>query len=263
MQASYSAPSRLLTALEGRAIGEFVSMMATKPLLDRLPRGDGQPVLVLPGFSASDRSTQPLRALLGRLGYNAYEWGLGLNIGPTPQVVQGIVRLLDRISSSSNEPVTIIGWSLGGIYARELARLDPTAVKQVITLGSPIQMIATDRSASSPKWEAVQHLHDPSRDYDTRDSDRPPLRVPASSIYTRTDGVVHWKSCLIERGLTSENIEVHGSHCGLGFNPSVAYVLADRLILPAGRWRPFKPPIALRGLFPKPANLVAGKSRAA
>jgi len=263
LQASYSAPSRILTALEGRAIGEFVSMIAAKPILDRLPKGDGHSVLVMPGFSASDRSTQPLRALLDRLGYDTHEWGLGLNMGPTPHVVHGIVRLLDRIGAVSNEPVTIIGWSLGGIYARELARLDPAAVKQVITLGSPIQMISTDRSASSPKWEAVQHLHDKSREYDVRDSDRPALLVPNTSIYTRTDGVVHWKTCLVESGAISENVEVHGSHCGLGFNPSVAFVLADRLAQPRGEWRPFRPPIALRGLFPKPANLVAGKTRAA
>lgn len=263
LQPSYSAPSRLLTVLEGRVVGEFVSMIAARPLLDRLPRGDGHPVLVMPGFTAGDRSTQPLRALLDRLGYRTYEWGLGLNMGPTPRIVQGIVELLDRISEAEHEPVTIIGWSLGGIYARELARRDPAVIKQVITLGSPIQMIPTDRSASTPKWEAAHHLHDPSVESGARDVDRPSLQVPDSSIYTRMDGIVNWKTCLVERGPTSENIEVHGSHCGLGFNPSVAFVVADRLAQPVGTWSPFRAPLVLKGLFPKPANLVGRLARAA
>ena len=249
--------------MEGRVVGEFMSMIAARPILERLPRGDGHPVLVMPGFSASDRSTGPLRGLLDRLGYRTYEWGLGLNMGPTPRIVQGIVELLDRISAAEHEPVTIIGWSLGGIYARELARRDPSAVKQVITLGSPIQMIASDRSASTPKWESVRHLHDPVTERIARDSDRPALLVPDSSIYTRTDGVVHWKTCLVESGRTSENIEVYGSHCGLGFNPSVAYVVADRLAQPLGTWKRFKSPILLRGLFPRAANLVIGSGQAA
>jgi pimeloyl-ACP methyl ester carboxylesterase len=240
-----------------------MSMVATRPVLERLPRGNGHPVLVMPGFSASDSSTVPLRGLLDKLGYRTYEWGLGLNMGPTPHIVEGIVKLLDRISDAEHEPVTIIGWSLGGIYARELARRDPSAVKQVITLGSPIQMITTDTSASTPKWESVRHLHDPVMERTARDSERPPLRVPDTSIYTRTDGIVHWETCLIESGPTSENIEVHGSHCGLGFNPSVAYVVADRLAQPLGTWNRFKSPILLRGLFPRPANLVAGRSQAA
>ncbi len=257
-ETAFEAPPLLLTLLESRAVLEYRTMRAMGSLLDRLPRGDGHPVLVLPGFTADDDSTAPLRALLRRLGYWTHGWRLGTNLGPTPEVVAGLARRFDEIAESAGRPISIVGWSLGGIYGREAARARPAHVRQVITLGSPIQMVRGDRSASSRVWESVRHRHAPGRERTVRESERPPLQVPASSIYTRTDGIVHWRTCLIERGPTSENIEVHGSHCGLGFNPSVAYAVADRLAQPEGGWRPFRPPLWLRGAFPRPARLRAG-----
>ena len=250
-----AAPPPWLAALEVRAIGERVHMSGVLPLLRRLPTGDGHPVLVLPGFSASDRSTVPLRDLLRRLGYRTYGWGLGANVGPTRRVIDGLVHRLDRAYERRREPVSIIGWSLGGIYARELARARPDVVRQVITLGSPIQMIEADSSSAQPMWEAMSRYHSPEFRRDMREVHRPALTLPNTSIYSRTDGVVSWQACLVKRTATSENVRVYGSHCGLGYNAAAITVIADRLAQPAGTWHHFSPPWFLRSMFPKPSDL--------
>ncbi|MGA9277948.1 esterase/lipase family protein [Ilumatobacter sp.] len=255
MSDNISAPSPLLAAMEVRAVYERAQMSALLPALRRLPKGDGHPVLVLPGFSASDRSTAPLRDLLKRLGYRTYGWGLGVNVGPTSRILEGLVDRLDRAHQRRGEPVSIVGWSLGGIYGRELARARPTEVRQVITLGSPIQMIAADSSTAQPMFETLRKYHSPEFDRPTRESGRPLLPVPSTSIYTQTDGVVSWQACLVRRAPTSENVRVFGSHCGLGFNAAAITVIADRLAQPAGTWKPFSAPWYLRGAFPPSTDL--------
>jgi pimeloyl-ACP methyl ester carboxylesterase len=254
-----AAPSRCLTALEFRAFWEREAMRWTGPLLERLPRGDGHHVLVLPGFLASDRSTQPLRQLLRDLGYHPHGWRLGSNLGPTPEILGGLDRLFDRLTAEG-APISIVGWSLGGIYARELAYTRPDAVRQVITLGSPIQMVDGDESAVSNLWRSLHPQYDASRinraehHLEDLDVDDAALPVPSTAVYTRSDGIVHWSTCLDHPGPRAENVEVVGSHCGLGFNPAVAFVVADRLAQPAGEWRKFRPPPLLRGLYPRPAR---------
>jgi pimeloyl-ACP methyl ester carboxylesterase len=253
--ARISAPPPWMALLEFRALGERAQMSTLLPLLRRLPAGDGHPVLVLPGFSASDRSTDPLRNLLRRLGYRTYGWGLGVNVGPTPRILDGLVRKLDRAYRRRDEAVSIVGWSLGGIYARELARARPDMVRQVVTLGSPIQMIEADSSSAQPMWEAMSKYHSPGFRRAMRDVHRPPLTIPNTSIYSRTDGVVSWQACLVERTSTSENVRVYGSHCGLGFNAAAITVIADRIAQPAGTWSHFSPPWYLRGAFPPSVDL--------
>ncbi len=247
-QSTIAAPSRLLTALEVRSFGEHVAMAAAMPLLTRLPRGDGHTVLVLPGFGADDQSTQLLRNLLYQLGYDTQRWKLGRNLGPTTQVVDGLRALIE--THADDAPISIVGWSMGGIYAREIAREAPEAVRQVITLGSPIRMGPGDRSATSGLWDATTPMHDPTLEREL-ESERELLPVPTTAIYTRTDGIVSWKSCLTPPAPTHENIEVYGSHCGLGANTSVAYVIADRLSQPANQWQPFRAPQWLRGAYPR------------
>jgi len=256
MSDSIEAPPSWLAALEVRAVGELALLELAMPVRRLLPRGDGHHVVVLPGFTADDRSTQPLRRLLGDLGYQAHGWGLGENLGPTPHILRGVRRLLDRVHAEGGAPVSIIGWSLGGIFARELARASPTMARQVITLGSPIQMIEADRSSASSRYESLRHLHDPRRPRrQVRAAFLPPLEVPTTSVYSRTDGVVRWQASLIRRSDRSENIRVVGSHCGLGFNLSVVYAIADRLAQPADRWRPFVPPLLVRAWYPPADDL--------
>ncbi len=254
-ESSVTAPNAIYTALEARAAIEYPLWTVMRPLLENLRSGDGHPVLVLPGFTAADRSTVPLRSLLRRLGYRTYGWKLGANLGPTPRIVNGLERRFDEIvERESGRQVSLVGWSLGGIFAREIARNHPELVRQVITLGSPIRMVPGDKSAASGMWDSLQDLHDPAAVEIMSEPNRPPLPVPTTSVYTRTDGIVHWRTCLEAKGPTSENVEVFGSHCGLGFNPAAALVVADRLAQPLGEWRRFRSPLWVRSAFPRPAN---------
>jgi len=244
-----------MTLMESRAVAEYAGWRVTTPLLQLLPKGDGHPVLVLPGFGTADRSTIRLRLLLRSLGYRSYGWRLGANIGPTPEVVDGLRDRVAHIRSTNNDQrVSIIGWSLGGIYARLLARENPTHVRQVITMGSPFRMTPGDRSAVSALWDSVSHLHQETFFEPLLNPDRSPLMVPATSIYTRTDGIVSWQYCLDKKGPLAENVEVCGSHSGLGFNTAVGFVVADRLAQAEGEWKRFRPPLAALAAYPRPAR---------
>jgi len=251
----FKAPPLWMTLLETRAALEYANWRLVVPLLRRLPAGDGHPVLVLPGFTAADRSTAQLRWLLRQLGYRTYGWRLGTNLGPTPAVVTGLDDRIRRIrQSNDNQPISVIGWSLGGIFARVMARENPEYFRQVITLGSPFRTRMGDRSAVSGLWDSVSPLHDQDYLQAFASDDRPPLHMPTTSIYTRTDGVVNWRLCLEERSPIAQNIEVFGSHSGLAFNSAVGYVIADRLSQPAGNWRRFRAPLAMRTMYPRAKN---------
>jgi hypothetical protein len=225
-------PSPALFALEGRAWLEFAALLPALPFLARAPRGDGHPVLVLPGWLASDRSTRPLRWFLRHRGYHVHGWKLGLNLGPSPDTVAGLGRrFLALRDGHGGRRLTLIGWSLGGIYARELARRFPADVRQVITLASPFR----DLSATSvPRPFRGRRMNG-----DEASRLRAPLPLPTTSIYSRSDGIVAWQSCLVDEGPHSENIEVQSSHCGMGHHPGVLLVIADRLAQADGAWRPY------------------------
>ncbi len=243
-------PNKLLTLIEGRAFFEYGSFIAARGLLAHLPKGDGHPVLVLPGFLASDFSTGPMRRLLKDLGYDPHGWELGRNIRINNERLDAMKALLEKIHQDSGRKVSIVGWSLGGIFARELAKMMPEKVRMVISLGSPI---SGDRNHSNARRlfermngqnpevindEQFAHLHE-----------APP--VPTTSILSKTDGIVSWQGSVQQPGGQTENIEVHGSHCGLGVNPSVMVAVADRLAQKEGQWKPFKRSGLRALMFPK------------
>jgi len=242
-------PSKLLLLLEGRAIYDLAAMVPMLGLKRFLPQGDKHPVLVLPGFLASSRSTAPLRQYLANLGYRAHRWKLGSNKGYSPDLHDGmrerIIELVDRYE----QKISLVGWSLGGVYARELAREMPHRVRQVITMGSPFR--------GHPSSSNIHHIFDLLSDVPYRQIPESflqhmasPPPVPTTALYTRGDGVVAWQSTveLSDRD-DVENIHVGGAHLGLGFNPRVLVALADRLAQPEGAWQPFKPPMLLKPLF--------------
>ena len=222
-----------------RASGEYATSIGLLPFRRLLPQGDGQPVLVLPGLGASDRSTGTIRRLLGSLGYQPHAWGLGRNMGPTERVINELPSLLDRIAHEAGRTVSLIGWSLGGIYARQLAARDPEQVRSLVTLGTPVRSEVQTASNAAPLYNALQAFHVPSRPLL---DDGEPLDVPVTAVHTRSDGIVHWETCLVQEASRTENLRVRGSHTGLGYNPAVAYILADRLALPEGTWDPFQVP---------------------
>ena len=209
---------------ELRVFLELGSMVPTLPALMHAPRGDGHAVLVLPGMLTSDGSTFVLRRYLSALGYQVHPWKLGTNWGPSREIRSGVRERFRELSNRYQRRVSMVGWSLGGIYARELAREEPSLVRQVITLGSPFG--AGYRIDGKPSAELAARL-------------RPAPPVPCTAIYSKSDGVVPWESCREEKGPQTDNIEVQASHMGMGVNPLVLWAIADRLAQPEGRWRPF------------------------
>lgn len=233
-----SPPSLALLALEFRAPWEFGAVLPLWPALQKAPAGDGHAVMVFPGLSASDASTAPLRRYLDGLGYATAGWSQGVNFGLRAGVAATARRLLREACEASGRKVSLVGWSLGGVYARELAKELPEYVRCVVTLASPF--------AAHPKSTNAWWIYEMTSGRDTEEDharhpglpDAPP--VPTSSIYSRTDGIVAWQGSIQkpDHGRT-ENIEVIASHIGIGLNPSAWWAVADRLAQPEHAWQPF------------------------
>lgn len=236
-------PSPLLALTElPRAIAELGSLPLASGWLASAPRGDGHPVLVLPGFIASDTSTAILRRYLKSMGYDAHAWELGRNLGPKAIGREGekLVARLRAIHELTGLKVSLVGWSLGGVMARLVAKRAPETVRQVISLGSPFtgNPRATNVSRAY-EYFTGQRLDDDHTRGQLREVSSAPA-VPTTAIYTRADGVVAWQNCVEAPGQETDNIEVRGSHCGLGVNPAVLYAVADRLAQDEDDWHPFE-----------------------
>lgn len=245
-EADLRAPHALLVLLEGRAPWEYAAMLAAMPWLRRLPRGDGHPVIVYPGLGATDITTAPLRGFLQHLGYSAYPWKQGFNFGPRRGVLDAVREHVQRIAARHDDKVSLIGWSLGGLYAREMAKEFPKLARCVITLGSPFAGHPRATNAWRVyEWVSGQNVHDPELIEQIRGT--PP--VPTTSIYSRTDGVVAWQCSLNEESPQAENIEVHASHIGMGMNPLALYAIADRLRQNPAHWKRFDVQGARRWFF--------------
>lgn len=246
-----NAPSWLLSLLEiPRAISEAGSLIPARTILKNLPEGDGHGVMTLPGFLASGRSMRTVRNYLRNWGYNARCWRLGRNVGLSRE--RDIERLLDyrlrKTYESSGGKVSLIGWSLGGLFARELARRNPDLVRSVIMLGSPI-----GNPKATNAWRLFQAVsgHDVDDEFIRRRIEG--LRehiegIPMTAIFSWTDAVVSSDIARLPPGEQVENVGVAASHFGMGFNPAVLYVIADRLRQPEGEWQEFEIS-GLRNLF--------------
>lgn len=260
MPEHFTSPERIFSLTEPlRMIHDYISMKLYQPLLMAAPRGDGHHVLVIPGFSASDDSTKPLRKFLTQRNYQTSGWEQDFNVGWKTTLFRGLKQNVIQKFESSGQKISLIGQSLGGVYAREVARELPEAVRSVITLGSPI----CDATGESSSINALYQLLNPTDNMDPTEkmkneriktimSEVPP--VPTTAVYSKFDGIVHWQACM-QYGYheTAENIEVNCSHCGMGFNPLVFHVLADRLSQPEDNWRPFQRKGIIRILIPPPA----------
>ncbi|MBA7471796.1 hypothetical protein ES707_07106 [subsurface metagenome] len=231
-------PSRTLMFLEGRALPELGAFLGALPLLGLAPRGDGHPVLVLPGLVASDVSTRPLRSFLKTRGYAVSGWRQGRNLGLRPGVQHAMVDLVQELTDTHGRKISLVGWSLGGLYARQLAKMMPDRVRQVITLGSPF--------ASTPKATNAWRVYEMAsgRRADEEDArfggtlaGAPP--VPTTAIFSRTDGICAWQGCREQSSHMTDSIEVESSHCGMGHHPAAVYAVADRLAQKEGEWAPF------------------------
>jgi len=246
VDADVQAPAPWLILLEGRAPWEYAAMLAALPWLKRLPAGDGHPVIVFPGLGAADMTTAPLRRLLESLGYSTCPWQQGFNFGPREGVLDGCRGLVRRTAERHGTKVSLVGWSLGGVYAREMAKELPELARCVITLGTPFA--GHPRATNAWRfYELVsgQTVHDPAM----LEQIRGLPSVPTTSIYTKTDGVVAWQNCINEAAPHAENIEVHASHVGMGLNPLALYAIADRLRQDPAHWKCFDARGARRWFF--------------
>jgi pimeloyl-ACP methyl ester carboxylesterase len=231
-------PGLALLLAEARAIFEFNASVLLSPLLLQAPRGDGHPVLTLPGFLASDLSMAPMRHYLGELGYATEAWRMGRNVGGIGRMRGLLLDRLAEIHAAAGRKVSIVGWSLGGVYARDLALQAPELIRDVVTLGSPF---AGDVRATNATrlYEAISG--DMAEAYpELRAAISGDLPVPATSIYSRADGVVNWHTCCLRPSDTAENIEIYlASHVGLGVNPAALWAVADRLAQAEGQFKQF------------------------
>ncbi len=244
------APSLLRKLLEVRAPLEFAASLAAAPWLLRAPRGDGHTVIVYPGLLATDFSTRPLRRLLRTLGHDAMGWEQGRNLGPREGTLEAARRRIEQLHRQSGRRVSLVGWSLGGIYARELAKQVPDQVRCVVTLGSPFTGPADGHNAGRTyAWLGRRRPHVAIPHHALA----PPPPVPTTSIFSRGDGIVAWQCSVEAEGPQCENIEVRAaSHLGIGVHPLALYALADRLAQPEGDWRPFQRRGLRARLYPDP-----------
>ena len=242
-------PPFAFLATEGRGLLDIPALLAAAPFLAAAPRGQPHPVMVLPGLGADDRSTIAIRSFLESLGYQVHGWGRGRNVRAPDADLSAVAAQIEKLREDSGLKVSLVGWSRGGIIAREVARQAPALVRMVITLGSPfaapgasnvraIWRLLTGQKYEPPTPERVSRLAQP-------------IPVPSTSIYTRADGVVAWRACLEEEGGERENVEVNTTHIGLGFHAPALWVIADRLAQLPGTWKPFEPSPMLAPWFPR------------
>ncbi|MCU1503116.1 MAG: hypothetical protein JWM12_2470 [Ilumatobacteraceae bacterium] len=186
-------------------------------------------MLVLPGRGANDATTAPLRAYLHSLGHEAHGWGLGVNRGDVDETVARLVPRLTELHETGGQRVVLAGWSLGGLIARELARVEPDLVSRVVTFGAPVVGGAKYTALASTYRKMGMDLDAVERDLAVRGALAPHIAI--TSIYSRFDGVISWPACIDRINPQAENIEVVATHLGLGINHDVWRVIADRLAL--------------------------------
>ena len=258
-QIQTTKPKKRHLLTESRALFEFGASSMLMPLLLQAPKGDGHPIMVLPGFLASDMSTKPLRTFLKLKGYNPSGWGLGRNLGThivggEHLVSDALLNKVIELNVKYDRKVSLVGWSLGGILAREIARVIPDCVRQVISLGSPFNGPKGAAPVASKMFELINGdigKHQP--DAMQRILAAPP--VPNTAIFSRTDGIAHWQACAHDpehMTAMTENLEVKGSHIGLGHNPQVLWIIANRLAQAEGQWQPFRQKTLHKVFFPNP-----------
>jgi predicted alpha/beta hydrolase family esterase len=227
-----------------RASLEGMSLMMSSPSLASAPRGDGHGIMVLPGFATDDIATSFLRRYLSRLGYEVHPWGLGMNLDHRTAGYDGehVARQIDRIVDVTGRKVSLVGWSLGGVIAREAARRDPKAVRQVVSIGSPfcgnphanhvgtVYTLLSGNRVDSP--EAMRRFA----------LGPTPLPMPSTAIFSRNDGITAWENCVAQTDHQSENVEVNSSHFGMVVNATVFQIVADRLAQAEDCWKPYRRP---------------------
>lgn len=192
-----------------------------------LPTGDGHAVMFLPGFAMGEDALRTLAAAIRQLGYDVYGWGQGRNFGLSLRVLGAVVTRTEQIVRQHKSAISLVGWSAGGLYAREVARRHPALVRHVFAIGTPIR---SDRHAPLvQRWVGhFDRLRAVIGDCGFAPDAALP-RVPTTAIYSRTDAIVPWPTALEFEGACTENVEVDGGHFALGNSAQVLAIVARRL----------------------------------
>jgi alpha-beta hydrolase superfamily lysophospholipase len=220
------APPSTLQRSKELLIGRDVIRLALRgPRLIGLPRGDGSPVILVPGFGATDASFIPLRALLTSLGHDVRSAGLGRTGDQVYELSQQVVARTREVFEETGKQVNLVGWSIGGVMAREAARDLPDVVRQVISFGSPVK--------GGPSYTALAWRYSPDARAAIRaeiaERNLTPITVPVTSIWSPNDGIVNPLACIDDVTPGAENIRVTGTHIGMGIDPDVWSLIAHRL----------------------------------
>ena len=247
--AHVGSPSTLSSLMEARALIEMALLPASLPLLMSMPHGDGHPVLLVPGFMAGESTLIALKLFLQSKGYDVHTWGLGRNVGFRTKHANALQQKIRYLHHTTGRKVSLVGWSLGGVFSLFGAESSLECVRSIITLGSPVSVDTTGNQSPPPVralYRLIAHRHGASahmmqpRAKSMRKHRR--LAVPTSCLYTLNDGVVPPQEATIDGDPTlHENVQVPGSHSGMVFNGIVLSVVADRLAQPEGNWQPFHP----------------------
>ena len=225
-------PDRSVLAGEALSALQIPRLLLAAPRRARVPRGDGSPVVDIPGWRAPESSMAPLRAYLRRVGYDARTWGMGTNMGDPQGDAEQMAEMVAELSRRAGRPVSLVGWSLGGVIAREVAREVPDHVQRVITYGTPV--------LGGPAHTIAARNYEPGygdqvdRIVDELDA-AAPISVPITAIFTRRDGIVAWQACIDRASPEVEHIEVSSTHIGLGVDPDVWEIVARTLAKPVIR----------------------------
>lgn len=221
-------PGPLHLFREMRMPFDFASLPLRAINLNKAPRGNGEPVMVLPGYLADDNSTWVIRAYLDYLGYDVRGWGLGFNRGGVRKLAAALTSQLEEMMTKDGKAVRLVGQSLGGVISREIARQRPYLVDRIITLGSPVvggpkytSFSTFYRMLTGDNVDHVENL--------IKERNRIPIKTPITAIYSRSDGVVAWQACIDNDNPNVEHVEVSSSHGGMGVNGIVLEIIAERL----------------------------------
>ncbi len=257
------APHVLSSLLEGRGLLEMALLPASLPLLMEAPHGDGHPVLLVPGFMAGETTLIGLKLMLQNKGYDVHTWGMGRNMGFRSKHANALPQKIRHLHYTTGKKVSLVGWSLGGVFSMYGAQNSLECVRSIITLGSPVSVDAEGSQSPtavkalyrlvSHRLGSGAHVMQPKVKV-MRERRR--LAIPTSCLYSVTDGVVPPQEATIDGDpALHENIQVPGSHIGLGFNGIVLSIVADRLAQPENQWKPFVP----NGLLARVLNATGAK----
>lgn len=226
-----------------RSFCEAGAYFGAGPFLSQAPKGDGHAIMVIPGLGVNDLTTKLMRLFFERCGYKVFGWEQGINSRYDEDVILELERRISDLFSRYGK-VSVIGQCFGGLYALKLAHAHPDMVRSVITLGTST---SDPLNADRVRWlykllNGQDQLNELDDNMSELSSDFPgAIPLPTTSIYSKTDGVIGWKRSVFDEIDQSESIPIVTSQLGMGLNPLVLWVVADRLAQPEDDWKPFNP----------------------